>query len=259
MAEIEHKSLFRTRKVLALLPLLLMGVGVWYFIYGRTLRHGQDTASVPAGKIFGAAASPAAAPSAAPAPKSPEPGSGAAAVKLPEAYDPKAGIAIEGSPEFKSQVTHALKLIWMSDRETFFFLKKNLFVIRNETQTGFYMDNGRPVAALSKAHAFRSLTWCSGVIAHQGWHAWYTLTYKKKSRVAPPLPGETDGRQMDINPMRFDYKGLDAIMYIENKASAFQLDVLKKVGAPAKETGPVSRRRPREFQYAHDGNYALNP
>jgi len=92
MAEIEHKSFFRTRKVLALLPLLLMGVGVWYFIYGRTLRHGQDTASVPAGKIFGAAASPAGKPSAAPAPKSSAPGNGAAAVLAryhPELHVPR--------------------------------------------------------------------------------------------------------------------------------------------------------------------------
>ncbi len=132
-------------------------------------------------------------------------------------------------------------------------------MIRNETQTGFYMENGFPVAALSKAHAFRSLTWCAGIIAHQSWHARYTLTRNKKNRPAPPLPGEKDERVLDINPVRFDYKGLDVILYIENKASAFQLDVLKKVGAPVKETGPVSRRAPRDFQYAHDGNYALNP
>jgi len=35
--------------------------------------------------------------------------------------------------------------------------------------------------------------------------------------------------------------------------------VLKKVGAPYRETNPVARRGPRDFQYAHDGNYALNP
>ena len=244
------------RNVLAFLPLLLMGAGVWYFIYGRMLNRGQETSAAPAGKIFGAA-SPAV--SAAPLPQSSLPVSVAQAVRLPEAYDPKAGIIIEGPPEFKSQVTHALKLIWMADRETFLFLKKNLSVIRNEDQTGFYLDAGSPVAALSKAHAFRSLTWCAGIMAHQGWHAWYTMTKKRKSRPAPPLPGEKDERELNINPAILDYKGLDAIFYIEDRASAFQLDVLKKVGAPKSETGPVFRRAPRDFQYAHDGNYALNP
>lgn len=258
MPEIEHKSFFRTHKVLAFLPLLLMGAAVWYF-FGRTLNRGTEQAAVPAGKIFGAAQKPAAGPAAAPAPEAPAAGGAEAIERLQEAYDPKAGIDIQGPPEFKSQVTHALKLIWLADRETFLFLKKNLYVIRNETQTGFYMEGGRPVAALSTDHAFRSLTWCAGILAHQGWHAWYTLARKKKSRVAPPLPGEKDERVMDINPMKFDYKGVDAILYVEEKASAFQLDVLKKVGAPASETRLLSRRAPRDFQYSHDGNYSLNP
>lgn len=255
MPETEHKSFFLTHKILAFLPLLLMGAGVWYFIHGRTMNRGKDQPAAQTGKIFGAATPPAAIP----APAADAPVSGAAAARQDEAYDPKSGIDIQGPPEFKSQVTHALKLIWMSDRETFLFLKKNLFVIRNETLTGFYLENGRPVAALTKAHAFRSLTWCAGILAHQGWHAWYTLTKNKKSRVTPPLPGEKDGRVMDINPVRFNYKGMDAILYIEDKASAFQLDVLKKVGAPESEKRPVFRRAPRDFQYAHDGNYTIIP
>ncbi len=259
MPETEHKSFFRTHKVIAFLPLLLLGAGVWYFIHARTESRGAESSGAQMSGLFGKPPATAAKPKAAPAPEAAAPGSGAPVVTAQDAYDPKAGIDIQGSPEFKSQVTHALKLIWMADRETFLFLKKNLYVIRNETQTGFYMENGSPVAALSTAHAFRSLTWCAGILAHQGWHAWYTLTKKKKSRLVPPLPGDKDERVMDINPMRFDYKGLDAILYVEDKASAFQLEVLKKVGAPAGETRPVFRRAPRDFQYAHDGNYAINP
>lgn len=256
MPEIEHKSFFSTHKVLAFLPLLLMGAGVWYFVHGRTLHRGQGAEVPRTGRVFGSASLPSASPAPAPVPAA---AGGAAAARLGEVYDPKAGIDIQGSPEFEGQVTHALKLIWMADRETFLFLKKNLYVIRNENQTGFYMENGRPVAALSTAHAFRSLTWCAGIIAHQGWHAWYTLTKNKKSRPGPPLPGEKNERVMDINPARLDYKGLDVILYMEQRASAFQLDVLNKVGAPAKETGPLSRRKPRDFQYSHDGNYSLRP
>jgi len=241
MADTEHKSFFSTHKVIAFLPLLLMGAGVWYYVHGRLLHRGTEQPAAQTGKIFGAAPAPAAAPEAPASAAATAAGGGAAAARQEEVYDPKAGIDIQGSTEFKNQVTHALKLVWMADRETFLFLKKNLYVIRNETQTGFYMEEGRPV------------------LAHQGWHAWYTLTKKKKSRIAPPLPGEKDERVMDINPARFDYKGLDAILYIENKASDFQLEVLKKVGAPARETGRVARRGKRNFEHAHDGNYAINP
>ncbi len=250
MTEQEHKNRFNARYLMAALPLLLMGAGVWYYVYGRTLHARREAAPAPVPEAFKAASSravPAEVPQ------------GAPATVLPEAYDPQMGIDIQGSPEFKSQVTHALKLIWMADRDSFFFLKKNLYVIRNENKTGFYLDNSRPVAAISDKNAFRSLTWCAGIIAHQGWHAWYTLTKNRKSRTVPPLPGEKDEREMDINPARFDYKGLDAILSIENKAFSYQLDILKKVGAPASETGPVFRRAPRDFKYAHDGDYSINP
>jgi len=52
---------------------------------------------------------------------------------------------------------------------------------------------------------------------------------------------------------------MDVIFNAEDKAAAFQLEVLRKVGAPGSETGLVLRRAPRDFSSAHDGNYALNP
>lgn len=263
MPDTPHKNFFLTRKALALLPLLLMGVGVWYYIQGR-MTAGQQEAAASGAAVFAPAKeepAPAPAPEAAP-PAAPDDVAalGAAAARIPDAYDPKAGLDIQGPPSFKSQVTSALKLIWMADRESFLFIRRNLYVVRNETQTGFYMENGRPVAAVSKDHAFRSLTWCAGVIAHQAWHAAYTLNKaQKKARPAPPPPGEQGALQVEANPMRFDYKGMDAILYVEDRASAFQLQILRKIGAPERETGPVFRRAPRDFHLAHDGNYAINP
>lgn len=253
----ENKNFFRTHKVLALLPLLLMGAGVWYFIRVRAPGAGQEAPAGETAKIFAQKPGALAAAPAAPEPLS----SGEAAARLPEAYDPKAGLDIQGSRSFNSQVTSALKLIWMSDRETFLYIRKNLSIVRNETQTGFYLENGRPVAALSNAHAFRSLTWCAGIIAHQAWHASYTLNKNRRQskKYTPPPPGESSELQVEANPVRLDYAGMDAILYIEDKASAFQLEVLKKVGAPAGETGPLFRRAPRDFHLSHDGNYAINP
>ena len=234
--------MFRTSKALAFLPLALLGAGVWYYIRGHAAVD-ADRAAAPA-----AAAQPAR--KASPLPSS---------FSLPKAYDPQAGLEIEGPPEFKNQVTHSLKLIWLADRETFLFLKRNLSVIRNENKTGFYMDGGRPVAALSTDHAFRSLTWCAGVIAHQTWHAWYERGSARQVRRAPPPPGESDDRLPEANPAKVNYRGLDAILYTENKAFTLQLAVLHKVGAPKKETDLVLRRAPRDFTAGHDGSYTLNP
>ncbi|HAT71858.1 MAG TPA: hypothetical protein DCS63_03485 [Elusimicrobia bacterium] len=246
MAEIEYKNFFRTHKILAFLPLVLLGAGVWYYIRGHATAD-PDRPAAPGALTSAARPARRTSPS-------------TSAFSLPKAYDPEAGLEIQGPPEFKNQVTHALKLVWLADRETFLFLKKNLSVIRNENKTGFYLDGGRPVAALSTSHAFRSLTWCAGVIAHQAWHAWYERKTDRKVRRAPPLPGEPDGRRLpEANPAKVNYKGLNAILYTEDKAFALQLEVLRKVGAPKKETDRVLRRAPRDFTPAHDGSYDLNP
>lgn len=249
MEENEHKSFFRTHKVLAFLPLLVMGAGVWYYVARRVAPDSSETSQPAPAKEEAAAHATA-----------PVPGlTGAAAARLPEAYDPKQVLDIQGSPEFQSQVTHALKLVWMADRDTFLFIKNNLPVIRNEDKTGFYLENGRPVAGISNYHAFRSLTWCAGVLAHQAWHAWYTAGQNKKAKTAPPLPGEKDYRMPEANPVKVDYKDMDAIFYTEGKAFDFQLEVLKKIGAPRSETEPIFRRAPRDFTAGHDGSYTLNP
>jgi hypothetical protein len=249
MNENEHKSFLRTHKVLAFLPLLLMSAGVWYYVAGRVAPDAAETARPAPAKETAAAAVPVPAGIA-----------GTAAARLPEVYNPKQGLDIQGPPAFQSQVTHALKLIWLSDRDTFLFIKKYLPVIRNEDKTGFYLENGLPVAGISSAHAFRSLPWCAGVIAHQAWHAAYIANAGKKTRtLAPPLPGDKDERMPEANPARLDYKGMDAILYTERKAFDFQLDVLRKIGASRKEIDLVSRRAPRDFSAGHDGSYTLNP
>jgi len=254
MPETAHKNFFLTRKALALLPLLLMGAGVWYFIQGRVPGGAQEERAAVAPEIFGGKHDE---PEAAPMEGS---GEGLSAARIPEAYDPRAGIDIQGSPAFKRQATSALKLIWSADRNTFLFIKRSLYVIRSEDKTGFYMENRVPVAAISNANAFRSVTWCAGIIAHQSWHGAYALGQnKKKGGYTPPPPGEKSGLLVDANQMRVDYKGIDAILYVEDKAFTLQLDVLKKVGAPARETRPLFHRAPRDFFLAHDGSYSLNP
>lgn len=238
MEERAHTGFSIAIKVMAFLPLLLMGVGVWYYLS----RQSAEETSLPPAAVSVVNA----------------PAAGRAALP-PGAEMPSLNLEIKGSPEFVSQVTQALKLVWTADRDTFLFLKNSLYIIGNEDKTDFYLDAGRPVAAISNDHAFRSHTWCAGIIAHQAWHAWYTLKGAKKGRKAPPQPGQKPELNIDMNPMKFEYKDLDSILDMENRASAFQLDVLKKIRAPAAERNLVFRRDSRDFTTGHDGNYALKP
>lgn len=231
-------------KALALLPLLLMGGGVWYYLK----QHAAMEAPAPAAAAMPApAAEPAAA---APAKKIIPPGTVA---------DPMLALDIRGSAEFRSQATNALKRIWLADRGLFLSIKNSLSAIRNESKTDFYMDNGKPVAAISNKHAFGSITWCAGIIAHQAWHASYAMSLKKKKKFPPPQPGGKYGRKFNANPLVFTYTGLEDVFELEARAAEFQLQILKAVGAPASETQLLLRRAPRDLSTGHDGNYSLRP
>ncbi|HNW43102.1 MAG TPA: hypothetical protein PKI19_01265 [Elusimicrobiales bacterium] len=242
MEEKAHKSSFGAATALAFLPLLLMGAGVWYYLSRQAARQADQQ------------------PAPAPVVSAPAPAASVPPAYLPGGAMPPQSFEIKGPPEFVSQVTQALKLVWTADRDTFLFLKSSLSMIRNENKTDFYVDEGRPVAAISTAHAFRSHTWCAGIIAHQAWHSWYKLKAGKKARPALPPPGQRpEAEIVNFKNRMVAFKGLDSIYDMENRASAFQLDVLKKVGAPAAERNLVFRRAPRDFATGHDGTYSLNP
>ena len=237
----EHKNFFRTRKVLALLPLAaLTGVVFWHV---STNRAGTGTAS--SGGDPAAAAQPFAQP--------------ARPAVREEAAKTTAALDIQGSPEFKGQVTGALKLIWLADRETLLFIKKNIYIIRNEDKTGFYLDGGQPVAAVSNAHAFRSMPWCAGIIAHQAFHASAYFSSKKKQKFFPPPPGTAKDLPVAANPMLVAVTSLGSVLDIEKEASEFQAKIMAEAGASRAELRSVKNRAPRSFSTGHDGNYSLTP
>ncbi|MCX5785986.1 MAG: hypothetical protein NTX59_09885 [Elusimicrobia bacterium] len=254
MTETEHKSFFRTLKVLTLLPLVLMAAGVWYYIakHNRT-GPAPDNAGLGANAERGREDPKARRPA-----RGWQPG-GQAPDTSPAAAE--AALDIQGDENFKSQVTHSLKLIWLSDREDFLFIKKYLAVIRNEDKTDLYFDgDGRPVAALSSAQAGRSLTWCAGLIAHQAFHSYIKFNSKKGEKMfRPPLPGEKDERKFSVNLTPLDYTSLDEILDVEAKACSFQAEILRKIGAPKSEINSLRRRAPRDFSVSHDGNYSIKP
>lgn len=243
MNEPEHKSFFRSHKALSILPLLLLSAGGLYYV----LKHKPDDTSgrVPQDFNFG------------------RPAARAPAQLSPEAEEARsiAALDIQGSPEFKKQVTAALKLIWTADRESFLFIKRYIYMIKNEDRTAFYLDSGLPAAAISKDHAFRSVSWCAGILAHQAFHSYVTFSYKKakkKSAGVPPPPG-SDSRpaSMPMTTFNYDLTNLDSLLELEAKASQFQAAILEKIGAPRKELNEVLKRKPRDFKTGHDGHYDL--
>ena len=238
MEETEHKSFFRSHKILTLLPLVALGAGVFWYISRYKVE--QYTGMEPRSEELSPAAQPAG---------------------TPEREEAKAisALDIQGSPEFKGRVTGALKLIWMADRDTFLFVKKYIYIIRSENKTDLYLDSGQPVAAISDANVSRSLPWLSGIIAHQAFHSYAKLSSMKKKGFIPPQPGDQKALQVAANPAAFDYTSLDSILYIEQKASEFQAKVLAATGGARSEVLSVQKRAPRDFTVAHDGNYTTKP
>ena len=253
MEEIAHKSFFRTAKVLALLPLALMAAGVWYYIAKRgaadRVADSRGAAAFSLEKSAGATDGQGESYFG----RKPQ----AAAIPVPEPA-PEASLEIQGDESFKSQVTRSLKLIWLSDREDLMFIKKYLSVIRNENKTDLYVDNGRPVAALSRAQSGRSLTWCAGLIAHQAFHAYVKFNSRKRQKVRPPLPGEKSYLKAAATPTA-EYTSLGEILAVEAKACAFQAEILRKIGAPRAEINALLKRAPRDFSVSHDGSYSNKP
>jgi len=241
MDKIEHKSFFRTHKVLSLFPLVALGAAVfWYISRYKTEEYaGRE----PVELTFGNSA-PAAQP---------------AVIAEQEEARALSALDIQGPPEFKSQVTGALKLIWMADRETFLFIRNQLYIIRNEDKTDFYLDAGQPVAAISNAHAFRSMPWCAGIIAHQAFHSYAKARGVKKNTFRPPSPGTEKVLKVEANPMSVKYTSLEAMLDGERKASEFQVKVLRATGASRAEVKRAEKRGPRDFTTGHDGYYSNNP
>jgi len=239
MDQPEHKNFFRTHKVLSLLPLLAVGAAVFWYTSGYRTEEsaGGDLSGLNLYK-----ASP-----------SPRPGSD----RAQEGARAVSALDIQGSPKFKRQVTGALKLIWMADRPTFLFIRDRLYTIRNEDKTGFYLDEGRPVAAISNAHAFRSMPWCAGIIAHQAFHSYARLKTGRRSAFLPPPPGSEAVLKVKANPMSVTYTTLDSMLSIERKASEFQINILKRTGASRAEVLKVEKRGRRDFTAGHDGNYSI--
>ena len=182
--------------------------------------------------------------------------------KMPDyKYDPT--LKMSGSRGFKRQITEALRLIWLYDKSSFKFVRKYIYEIKSSNSTEFLIENGIPIIVISDKNAYKSVTWCAGIIAHHTFHAYARVVKNrgKKSKIIPPVPGTKSGKvNLDgINPLAVDFTGLETILAIEDKASLFQMKLLKKIGAPKTEINLIKNRNPKDFSISHDGSYSVNP
>lgn len=180
-----------------------------------------------------------------------------------------AAVNIRGDKKFKSAVTDALGVLYNADRRTYEFVRDNLSEIRNGNNTGFYKDNGQRVAEISNSNAFYTSTWLAGILAHQAYHSWYdnrVQMKKKKKKGPPPSPGKAQkdykvSQEMPalLVSLMNDVTTQETAFAVEERCAKFQLQVLKLVGARRAEINFVTNRTPREFNYAHDGNFTITP
>ena len=176
-------------------------------------------------------------------------------------YDSK--LKITGSDGFKRNITESLRLIWLYDKPAFKFIRNNIFEIRSANSTDFVFENRIPVILISDANAYKSSTWCAGIMAHHAFHAYARMLKNrgKKTGVIPPLPGAKVKKAKKVypNPLGVNYTNLNTIIAVEDKCSDFQIRVLKKIGAPKSEINYIRNRDPRDFSISHDGAYSVNP
>ena len=166
--------------------------------------------------------------------------------------------------KFRQAVTDAIEVIYNSDKKTYEFIRDNLTMIRLGASTGMFKEGDQRVAEISDKNAYYTKTWLAGILAHQAYHSWYDKRAKaKKTKKSgpPPAPGNETTHKFEINVQNFfnDVTTHETAFAVEERCAKFQLQVLRLINAPRAEQNFVANRKPREFNYAHDGNFTITP
>lgn len=120
-------------------------------------------------------------------------------------------IEIEGEARYKKQVRACLGLISKKAQEDYVLIKNSIGIITQSNRSGMRAWENPPRYEMSDKTAFHSLTWCAGTIAHDAYHS---FLYQKHAKPNSKLPYDK-------------WAGFEA----EKKAIAFQIEVMKKIGA----------------------------
>ncbi len=166
--------------------------------------------------------------------------------------------------KFKNAVFEALEAINNADKKTYEFIRDNITMIRLGPSTGLFKEGEQRVVEVSDKNAYYTKTWLAGIIAHQAYHSWYDKRVNmKKGNVRKkeplPLPGQEKRAKFEVNILFSDITTHETAFAVEERCAKYQLQVLRLVNAPRAEQNFVANRKPREFNYAHDGNFTITP
>ncbi|MBI3161226.1 MAG: hypothetical protein HYZ23_01890 [Chloroflexi bacterium] len=131
-------------------------------------------------------------------------------------------IQIKGAPEFITQTRAALALLEQKDTHAFTKVQTYVGIIEQGEHSGMWAWEFPPRYEVGDVTAFYSVTWYASTIAHDATHSELYARYQAEH------PGET------VPPEAFS--GVE----IEKFCNGYQLEVLKRIGAPQAEIDYMS-------------------
>ena len=180
----------------------------------------------------------------------------------PNPYDDAAAgfrLKIDGKQEFRNQVTSALQLLLQYDKDVFLQVRQYIYVIKRAEKTDFGIIDGAPAIMLTDATAFRSPTWCAGAIGRQLFHAkrYFERESLRRYLAQAPVQGRAPDPRLAASPLLQDLKDARTFENMERTADIFQMELMRKVGAPRAELDLIQRRKPFDYSLVNDGKYGL--
>ena len=146
------------------------------------------------------------------------------------------GITITGSPEFVAQTRSALALLEQKDAGAFIKIQTYVGIIAQGEHSGMWAWESPPRYEVGNATAFSSITWYASTIAHDATHSELYAQYQA-GHPGEPVPDDV-------------FSGVE----IERYCNAYQLEVLKHIGAPQNEIDYAATLDGSHCDVDHDGD-----
>jgi hypothetical protein len=148
----------------------------------------------------------------------------------------KSAPKVTGTAQVCAQVEAALILVREKAPDVHDLIQKNVAIIAEGKRSGMWAYKNPPTYEISNTSALYSIPWCAGTIAHDAYHS--KLYHDYLNAKGAPVPDEV-------------WTGVEA----ERLCIAFQLSVLRKIGAPKHEIEYCIRLNGRHYDVNKDGRY----
>jgi hypothetical protein len=146
------------------------------------------------------------------------------------------GIKIKGRPEFVAQTRAALTLLEQKAPDAFQKIQTYVGIIEEGKHSGMWAWEQPPRYEVGDQTAFYSVTWYASTIAHDATHSELYAQYQA-AHPNQPVPENA-------------YGGVE----IERFCNGYQLEVLKRIGAPQSEIDYMSTLDGTHCDVDHDGD-----